>query len=104
MCVSYFRGEVKRRLGHLMPGLSEGADSGAHLLRMAGSSCLSNRHLLFLGFGAEKHKEFHVEGTVGLLGGPGAGAWQHGKGRAQGFCVAHFHLGLQQGNFFSPCI
>lgn len=98
----HFTGEMKRYSGHLMPRLSECAYSGGHLLWMIGIPVSVKGICSFWALGAEKHREFHVERTLGLLGGPGAGAWQHGKGMGQVFCVARFHLGLQLGDFFSP--
>lgn len=82
-----------------MPRLSECAYSGGGMI---GIPVSVKGICSFWALGAEKHREFHVERTLGLVGGPGAGAWQHGKGMGQVFCVARFHLGLQLGDFFSP--
>lgn len=65
---------------------------------MVGSSCVSKRICSFWASGQGSTESFCGEDR-GRLGGPAAGAWQHGTGRAQGFSVAHFHWGLQQGNF-----
>lgn len=70
---------------------------------MVGSSCVSKRNLFFLGFGSREAQRVSVEWTVGLLGGPGAGAWKHGKGVGRCSVLSISTWGCSKA-IFSPCV